>query len=199
MTHMLSRGTCVLLAQAASESMAYTSTCKKMWIPLEIRHSTTFQRTCLGSIEPNHPGKVSALQASSWGCDSCEKSSVVPRGCKGTRFSRCRHLYSQMGPKQWRCAEPPILPAAQTLPEQVLKAEDHGVRQTSGHIYAEFGAQKLWESAFSFVWLTIIYVFSPSKVFQLMDTLRHGEETLQNDPALLKVTSATYRANCHGK
>lgn len=56
-----------------------------------------------------------------------------------------------------------------------------------------------WETAFSFAWLTTSYVFSPSKVFQLMETQRHGGETVQNDPALLKATSASYKANCHGK
>ena len=130
MTHVLLRSTCALLAQAASESTSYTFTCKKLWIPLEIRHSTKFPRTCLGSAEPNHPSKVSALQASSWGCDSCEKSSVVLRGCEGTRFDTCRQLHSQMGPKQWRSAESPILP---TFPGRVLNAEDHGMGGASGH------------------------------------------------------------------
>lgn len=60
-THVLSRSTCALLAQAVSESTSHTLTCKKLWIPLEIRHSTKFPRICLGIAEPNHPSKVSVL------------------------------------------------------------------------------------------------------------------------------------------
>lgn len=193
-THVLSRSTCALLAQAVSESTSHTLTCKKLWKPLEIRHSTKFPRICLGSAEPNQQS-VSAM-ASSWGCDLCEKSSVVLCGCEGTRFDTCRHLHSQMGPKQWRSAKSPILP---TFPGQALNTGGHGMRGASDHTLAELGAQKLWESAFYFVWVTTNYVFNPIKVFQLMETVRHKGETVQSDPALLKVTSATYKVNCHGK
>lgn len=60
---------------------------------------------------------VSVPQASSWGCDSCEGSSVVLSGCKGTQLSTCRHLQSQRGPKQGGSAKSPMLPTTQMFPE----------------------------------------------------------------------------------
>lgn len=76
------RAFCALLPQAISESTSHTFTCKKLWIPLEVRHGTKFPRICL---ESQCQATSARPQASSRGCDSCEESSVVLRGCKGTQ------------------------------------------------------------------------------------------------------------------
>lgn len=68
--HVLSGNTCALLAQAISESTSHTFTCKKLWIPLEVRHGTKFPRTCL---ESQCQATSWVLQASSPGCDSLKE------------------------------------------------------------------------------------------------------------------------------
>lgn len=75
---------------------------------------------------------VSVPQASSRGCDSCEESSVVLRGCKGTQHNACRYLQSQRGLRQGRSAKSPMLPAIQMFPG-VLNTENPGVGGVSGH------------------------------------------------------------------
>lgn len=65
-----------LLVQAISESTSHTFTCKKLWIPLEMRHGTKFPRTCWGGTVASHqcqcfrpaPEAVTHGKRAQWSC-----------------------------------------------------------------------------------------------------------------------------------
>lgn len=65
---------------------------------------------------------VSVPQASSWGCDSWEESSVVLCGCKGTQLNTCRHLQSE-GTQKGRSAKSPMLPITQMFQDECWMQE----------------------------------------------------------------------------
>lgn len=147
---MPSRSTCALLAQAVSEGTSQVSTPKSCGCCWKLGTAASSQELAWEELSQ------AWHSLGSWGCDSCEKSSVALRGCEGTRLATRRHLCSQAGPKQRRSAEishllrSPIPPTAQIFSGRLLNAADHAAQGASGHSSAEFGVQELWESAFPF-------------------------------------------------